>query len=98
MAWVTKGKRRYYYRSRRVGGRVVREYYGCGPLAEMAAHLMDMRRRARTARDREAAQFDDVDAGFRQLHAHLDRAAAAHLLAAGYYRHDRGPWRKRRGT
>ena len=90
MAWDKRG---FFYRSRRVGGRVVREYFGRGPLAEMAAHLM-----ARTARDLEAAQSQDADVRFRQFHAQLDRAAAAYLLAAGYHRHDRGSWRKRRGT
>lgn len=95
MAWDKRG---FFYRSRRIGKRVVRQYFGAGPLAEMAAHLMGQLRRAREARDREAAQFDAADAQFRQLHAQLDRAAAAHLLSAGYYRHDRGPWRKRGGT
>ena len=99
MAWVTKGRRRYFYRSRRVGERVVRDYFGGGALAEVAADLIDRLRRAREAHDRNAAQLDDADTRFRQFHARLDRAAAAHLLAAGYYRHDRGPWRRRgRGT
>lgn len=96
MAWVKKGNQRYFYRSRRVGRRVVREYFGRGPLAELAAHLMDRLRRARAVHDQKAARLDDADAQFRLLHDRLDRAAEAHLLVAGYHRHDRGRWRKRR--
>lgn len=98
MAWVKKGKRWYFYQSRRVSGRVVRDYYGSGAIAEAAAHLMDQLRRTRAAQDERAARLDDADAQFRQFHDQLDRATAAHLLAAGFHRHDRGPWRRRRGT
>lgn len=94
MAWDARG---YFYRSRRVGGRVAREYYGNGPIAEMAAHLMAELGRARRRHARLAARLDGADEPFRLLHDQLDRAAAAYLLAAGYYRHDRGPWRARRG-
>jgi hypothetical protein len=93
MAWDRRG---YFYRSRRVGGRVVREYFGCGPLAEAAAHLLDRLKAAREGHALRAGLLDGADAAFRELHDRLDRAAAAHLLAAGYYRHDRGPWRRRR--
>ncbi len=93
MAWDSRG---YFYRSRRVGGRVVREYFGRGPLAEAAAHLLAHLKAAREAHARRVGMLDGADAVFRELHDRLDRAAAAHLLAAGYYRHDRGPWRRRR--
>src|SRR5436190_19288518 len=96
MAWVKKGKQRYFYRSRRVGHRVVRDYFGKGAIAEMAAHLMNQLRLARETHDQRADRLDEADAQFRQLHAQLDRAAAAHLLAAGFHRHDRGPWRRKR--
>ncbi len=49
MAWETRnGRGRYFYRTRRIKGRVVKEYVGTGPAAEAAA-LED-------AQAREAAQ------------------------------------------
>lgn len=42
MAWDKRG---YFYISRRVGRRVVRDYYGKGPIAEMAALLFARLRR-----------------------------------------------------
>lgn len=89
-------RRGYFYRSRRVGGRVVRDYFGKGPIAEMAAHLMDKMHQARASRAQNVARLDKADASFRQFHDQLDQILAAHFLAAGFHRHDRGPWRKRR--
>jgi len=34
-------KRGYFYRSVRRGKKVDREYYGRGPIADLAAHLLD---------------------------------------------------------
>src|SRR5438552_3290676 len=39
MAWERRGKAKYYTRSRRVRGRMVRDYLGIGRLGEMAAEL-----------------------------------------------------------
>jgi len=44
MAWDKRG---YFYRSRRVEGRVVRDYFGRGPLADAAAYLLDELKGAR---------------------------------------------------
>jgi hypothetical protein len=74
----------------------VRDYFGNGAIAEMAAHLMGELRALRQRHARRAARLDGADESFRLLHDLLDRAAAVHLLAAGYYRHDRGAWRRRR--
>ena len=95
MAWDGRG---YYYRSRRVGGRVARDYYGKGPIAEAAAHLVERACRAQAAAGGESARRGAADGAFRDLAGRLDLAAAAELRAAGYRRHDRGPWRKARGV
>ena len=102
MAWETRARGgRYYTRWRKVGGRVVREYVGRGLVGERAAREDAMRRAARAAaaearrRDRLAARaLGDLVAGLDALAVALTTTT---LTAAGYHRHDRGHWRKRRG-
>ena len=101
MSWeCPRGKGRYYTRSRRVGGRVVREYLGTGPAAERAAAQDAERRAERLAlaaekrlqaeRSREVAALLEA---FCQL---TDQLLAAALTEAGYHQHDRGAWRRAR--
>jgi hypothetical protein len=45
VAWEERGGRRYYYRSVRRGGRVVKEYVGTGPLTEATVQLDEEDRR-----------------------------------------------------
>lgn len=102
MAWETRnGRGRYYTRSVKEGGRVRREYVGCGPAAELAA-LLDAREReereqARDERRAEQEQWDAAERPLVELCELTDALARAALLAAGYRRHDRGEWRRRRG-
>ena len=100
MAWETRNDRgRYYTRSRREGGRVVREYVGCGHKGELAAAADAARRAEREAEraailsERERAQA--IDAELASLHRTVDLLARGALLAAGFERHKR-QWRKRR--
>ena len=95
MAWDARG---YYYVSRRVGRRVARDYYGKGPIAEAAAHLVERMCHAKAAAGGASARRGAADGAFRGLAARLDLAAAAEMRAAGYRRHDRGPWRRARGV
>ena len=102
MAWeVRRNGRRYYYRSRRVHGRVVREYYGCGPVAEAIAAIDEARRAERQAeravREAQRAADAELDAAAEELHELGALFAEAVMLAAGYHRHDRGSWRRRSG-
>jgi hypothetical protein len=91
----------YYTRSRKEGGRVVREYVGGGVLGEIA-HLEDESERRR--REEEASSWKEERERLACLLAPVDELceaaevlARAALLAAGYRRHNRGEWRKRRG-
>ena len=100
MAWERRKPGRYFYRSRRVGGRVVKDYFGKGPIGELAADLAE---EARARRAEDAAALRAEQARLEALDrppAALDRAcallAAAALTAGGYTRHNFGPWRRRR--
>src|SRR4051812_49242479 len=101
MGWEQRpNDRRYYTRSRRVNGRVVREYIGGGSLGELAA-ATDALQQAQRKRDTEAwraeqARLGAADAILQQLCNLTDLLARAALVAAGYHQHDRGEWRYRR--
>src|SRR5436190_22052494 len=87
MGWDRQGSRRYYSRSRKVGGRVIREYVGAGQVGE-AAQLQDQQRRQQRQRqrDRELQQRQQVLEPDRALDAFADRVdtlVAAALYAAG---------------
>ena len=100
MAWERRRPGRYFYRSRRVGGRVVKDYFGKGAVGQLAADLAE-EGRARRAEDAaalrtEQARLEALD----RPPAALDRActmlASAALTAAGFRRYNFGPWRRRR--
>jgi hypothetical protein len=98
MGW---DKGRYYTRSRKVNGRVVREYVGTGRVAELAAQLDALEREKRhldaLALRGEKDELSALDAQLKELSQQADLLARAALLAAGYHQHKRGEWRKRRG-
>jgi hypothetical protein len=100
MGWETRARGgRYYTRSRRENGRVVREYIGAGSAGELAAREDAQRRAAReaeraalwAARDRARA----IDAELTGVHRIVDQLTRGALLAAGYERSKR-QWRLRR--
>ena len=100
MAWQTVGRCRSYSRSRRVNGRVVREYCGVG-LAGALAEARDLRERERreterAARDAERARLDAEEAERQEAFDAVQLIAEAALLVAGCKRHRR-EWRKPRG-
>ena len=99
MSWETRGNNRYYYRRRKVNGRVVTEEIGAGYLAEVVAVLDEGDRHER---NRAAAEFRQIVEAERQTAATLDEvdglirdAVAAVLLAHGYHTHKR-QWRRQR--
>lgn len=91
----------YYTRSRKEGGRVIREYVGGGILGELAARMDAENRRLRedeeASRREERERLDALTASVEELCAAAEVMARAALLASGYHCHNRGEWRKRRG-
>src|SRR5829696_1692294 len=90
----------YYTRSRKIGGRVVREYVGGGILGHLAA-LQDAQQRR--LREEEAAWWKEEYERLEALVAPVeDLCEAAEILyraalvSAGFRRHQRGEWRRKR--
>jgi hypothetical protein len=100
MAWERRKRGGLYYtRSRREGGRVVREYRGCGSSALLAAALDEERREERRA-ERGAVRLEregceEVRLALQSHRDALERLTVAALEAAGYHEH-KGEWRRRR--
>jgi hypothetical protein len=103
MAWHQRGNRKYYYHSVRVAGwpTPVRRYVGAGLAAELEAAGADLRRLKREVAARELAALEarlrEAEAPLLALCDLTDVLARAVLLAAGFYQHDRGEWRRRHG-
>src|SRR2546423_1787462 len=100
MGWERRRRGRYYYRSTRVRGRVSKRYVGGGALGQWAAQE-DARERAERGSKRreqaaERARMLGEERELQELYERVEAAIAASLAAAGYHRHDRGPWRRRR--
>jgi len=101
MGWETRQRGgRYYTRSRKVKGRVVREYIGRGEVAEAVATLDALDRlehleKAEALRQ-ENRRLDEADRAVDELCELGELAARAALRATGYRQHKRGQWRRRR--
>jgi hypothetical protein len=90
----------YYTKSKKIGGRVVRKYVGAGPLAELVAEMDNLRRR-RLLEEAEAwraerERIEALEASLEELCTAAKILSRATLLAAGYRRHKRGEWRRKR--
>ena len=101
MAWEFRnGRGGYYTRSRRVNGRVVRQYVGCGRVAELAARMDEISRQQREAEAemwrRERERIESLDASIATICEISDLFARLALIDAGFHQHNRGEWRKRR--
>ncbi len=99
MGWEQRNDRFYYYEKHREGGRVVSQYVGTGPVAQMRAARNESEKQKRQ-RQREALRQkrEALDQQAGQVIAVLNRIRAltyAAMIAAGYYMH-KGQWRKRR--
>jgi hypothetical protein len=101
MGWdAYRGQKRYYSRTRRVGGRFVREYIGGGEAGKLAAAADALKRAERQAQaqERRAQQeaWQAAEQILLQLGGGIDLLARAALLSAGCRQHARGAWRRTR--
>ncbi len=99
MGWEKRGGKVYYYRKRRVGGRVISDYIGAGPHAELIADLDDLARvEAEAEREAWRQECDAMLADDQRIDEAGDLVrmlTRAWLLAYGYHTH-KGQWRKKR--
>jgi hypothetical protein len=100
MGWEKRGNNFYYTTSRRENGKVVREYHGRGHIADVIANADDyLRQQKKAIRNALKEQEQtDADAGslLYEYCKYVDKLMAEELEKAGYYRHHRGEWRRRR--
>lgn len=101
MAWEhRRGGGRYYTQSRRVNGRVRRVYWGKGPIAEKVAEgdalLQRQREDRRQGQRAEAEAIRQTEQQFQYVSQICRRLVQDTLESAGFHRHHRGEWRRRR--
>ena len=92
---------RYYTRSRRVDGRVVREYVGAGLAGVVASEADRIEREQREVAALEETQewqrLRALTAPLLEVSEAAEVLTQAHLIATGCHRH-KGEWRRARGA
>ncbi len=96
MAWERRGKRTYYYTKERVNGKVVSRYMGGGEVAEAIATLNELDRRREEPERQERREFEREAKAVAQYCTEVDAIVHETLINAGFHRHNRGEWRKKR--
>lgn len=99
MGWERRGSGNYYYRKKRVGGRVVTEYVGKGLSAELGALFDDKMRSERelerAAREKARAEEEQIDHALVELEELVQAITRGYLIVQGYHKH-KGQWRRKR--
>jgi hypothetical protein len=95
MGWETRRGRKYYYRARRIGERVVKEYLGSGPAAEQAAQEDAEARARRKAARNEQKLIERATEPLQAFCTYSQLLIEAELLVLGFYKR-RGMWRRRK--
>jgi hypothetical protein len=100
MAWHRGTGLPAYYRSVRAGRRVRRVYVGTGLRGALAAAedacRREQRRALAQARRAEKGRWAEADAQLNRFIRLTDMLSRAALMTAGFFRHCRGEWRRRR--
>ena len=100
MSWEYRGSNRYFTRTRRQNGRVIREYVGTGQLADIAAyqdHMRSAARRERSVQDRmRLSEIKAAKALLKKVRKQVWSQFLKAMSDFGFHLHARSTWRKRR--
>ena len=99
MGWEKRGNKKFYYRKKRMGQRVVSEYMGTGSLADLYL-AMDAEERierclTRTVWAEQRLEANNLEADIEHLNEIVSNLVSTTLLVSGYRSH-KGQWRKAR--
>lgn len=98
MGWERRGNRQYYYKKRRIGGRVESVYFGSG-IVGLLAEAQVLSQRAGRIKDRQTdrkmRQLRYADQQLAAVEEHIQGLYNGVLLVNGYHLHAR-QWRKKR--
>jgi len=95
MAWEERNGRKYYYRKRREGNRVISEYLGSGLETELYAQAYQEKEKRIQREHERRRETTAINAQVDDICKTLNGAVRAWLLSLGYHQHKR-EWRKRR--
>ena len=100
MGWERpRGGGCYYTRSKKRGGKVIREYVGGGSVGELAAAADALRRAQRQAeweaRRADKARWQTALGPLQELCSGTGLLIKATFFCAGFYLHARTSWRKK---
>jgi hypothetical protein len=104
MAWESRGRGSgpYYYHSKKVAGKVKRQYLGKGEQARQTAAQVAERKAKRAARAEAeratAARYQAADALLLELIQVTDLVTKSALESQGFFQHNRGAWRRQRNV
>jgi hypothetical protein len=99
MAWETRGNNAYYYRKKKVNGKVVSEYVGKGLVAQEIASMDSAERQERNIKldaiKKEKNELELLNSRTTQSISATKRMVESFLILAGFHKH-KGQWRRMR--
>lgn len=98
MGWEARGNRKYYYRKKRQGKRVVSNYLGTGSHANSVAKKVELEQNLKESELKQLIQQEAEDRILNKMLDQLESTAVVLVrvgaMLGGYYPH-KGQWRRR---
>lgn len=99
MAWEERGNNKYYYRKKKIDGRVISEYVGRGVRAQKIALIDLTMRKDRKEERRNIRQQKEKFCLFNnqviQMSSLVNQMVGGFLIISGFHKH-KGQWRRKR--